>query len=274
MGEEHIVSAHTGRPLDVLELAGMRVHCIVGLYPAEIVSPQPLEVSLALHLDTSQAAVEDDLTRTVDYAQLAGELRFVLENGRFRLLETAAQAVARYVLLPPSADVPRPRVDAVDVRLRKPEAMKRAEDGVPSLHVRRYAADQVYPVEDRPFGQVDVVHERPGCGIYRLRIAPGRAIETHVHRRMEEAELVVGPGLLVQGRPVRAGTAFRWPRDFPHRYENRSAVEQSVICIDRPAFDPSDEVEVPAPAGGLEPLSGAAYYPREAHEPVRGGEGA
>lgn len=263
---EQIVSPSTGRPLDVLTIDNVRVRCIVGLYASEAFEPQPLEVSLTLHLDTSGAADDRSLAATVDYARLEGEVRFLLESCRFRMLETAAQALARYVLAPPTGDRPHQMVEAVDVVLRKPEALGGAGAGVPVLRIRRFAVDQRYTIEQRPFGEVDVIHESASCGIYRLRIAPGRAIPTHVHRRLEEAELVLGSKLLVQRRPVRAGTAFRWPHDLPHRYDNPAEVEQTVLCVDRPAFVPEDEIEVPDPPEGLSDVQGRSYYPREANQ--------
>ncbi len=81
---------------------------------------------------------------------------------------------------------------------------------------------------------------------------------------MSECELVLGSGLLLQGRPVLAGMGFRWPKHFAHRYDNPRTLEQTVLCVDRPAFLPHDEVEVPEPARGLEPIEGRAYYPAAA----------
>ncbi len=109
-------------------------------------------------------------------------------------------------------------------------------------------------------------------GIYRLRIAPGRTIPTHEHRVMNEAELVLGHGLLLQGKPVLAGTGFRWPKHLPHRYDNPRPLEQTVLCVDRPAFIPDDEVEVPEPTSGLAPIEGRAYYPTAASTPEAEGE--
>lgn len=247
--------------LDVIELGDLQVRCIVGVYPSEKSTPQPLEVSLALHLDTRAAARNESLRHTVDYARLAGELRFLLEHCRFRLLETAAHALARYVLAPPLPEAPRARVLAVDVTLRKPRAL--GGEGVPRLTVHRRAVDEEYEVETQDFGEVDVVHEHPGCGIYRLRVAPGRSIPTHLHRRMEESELVLGSGLLLQRQPVRAGSAFVWPHGLPHRYDNPTSQWQTILCVDRPSFDPADEVEVDEPKSGLQTLEGSDYYPRE-----------
>ena len=58
--------------------------------------------------------------------------------------------------------------------------------------------------------------------------------------------------------------AFHWPRGFPHRYDNPTALEQSVLCVDRPGFIPTDEVAAEPPAQGLTPATGVSYYPHEA----------
>lgn len=247
-----------GSQLDVIQLEGLTVDCIVGVYPDERHTPQPLRVDLALHLDTRQAAL-GALSASVDYARVAGELRFLLESCRFLLLETAAEALCRYLLAPTTKDAPRARPLAVDLRLEKPRAL--AGSGMPSLQVFRRAGEMRYEQEDKPFGEVDIVHETKGCGIYRLRIAPGRAIPTHEHRLMDESELVLGDGLLLQGQRVTAGTAFTWPKGLPHRYDNPTDTEQTVLCVDRPAFLPDDEVEVSEPTGGLVSLEGQRYYP-------------
>lgn len=247
------------RVLDIIRLENLLVDCIVGVYPSERLRPQPLRLDLALHLDTRAAATGAGLGSTIDYARLAGELRFLLESCQFLLLETAADALCRYLLAPPTDDGPRAQVEEVLLRLTKPAAL--GGIAVPSLEVRRTRAEVSYTVEKKPFGQVDVVFAAKGCGIYRLRVAPGRTIPTHLHRVMEEAELVIGAGLLVQGRPVLPGTAHRWPRGFAHRYDNPTDIEQTILCVDRPAFLPDDEIEVEA---DLTPLASTAYYPQGA----------
>ena len=253
----------SGRPLDVIELRGMRVECIVGVYRAERDTPQPLDLDLALYLDTRAAAGKGGLRTSVDYARLSGELRFLLESASFRLLESAADALCRYVLAPPTEDQHRAQVDAVTLRLSKPNALSGA---TPSLQIHRTAREYDFAVEHKPFGRVDVLYEDEGAGIYRLRVKPGGSIETHEHRVMEESELVLGSGLLLQGKPIAAGTGLRWPKQFPHRYDNPMPIEQSILCVDRPAFLPHDEVEVETPSEGLQPVAGKSYYPAGATE--------
>lgn len=250
-----------GRPLDAVELRGLSVDCVVGVYPDERGRVQPLELDAALFLD-ARAAVKGGLAHTVDYARLSGELRFLLESCSFLLLETAADALCRYVLSPPTGDGNRAQVKAVTLRLCKPDALPGV--GTASLTVHRRADEYTFGEEHKPFGRVDIVYEDPEVGIYRLRVKPGGTIVTHEHRQMEENELVLGQGLLLQGRPIPAGTGLRWPHRFPHRYDNPTDVEQTVLCVDRPAFIPHDEVEVDPPAGGLVPVQGRPYYPAPA----------
>lgn len=238
------------KPLDKLSLRGMRFDCIVGLFDFERNTPQPVELDVSLYFDTRAAAHHEKLNDTVDYSRLLGELRFVLTAGRFRLIESAAEAVAAWILMPPSADVPRPQVQEVDVRLSKLVAL--SGKAVPTLEIHRTRADFPVRTETKAFGFVDIVFETKECGVYRERIHPRTVLPTHVHQHLDESELVLGSGLLLQGHPAAAGLAHSWPRGFAHRYENVTDTEQSFLCIDRPAFIPTDEVEVPVPIAQLQ----------------------
>ena len=246
------------RTLDTIALHGLRVDCIVGVYPGERDVPQPLVVDVELRLDTRPAARSEQLTATLDYARLAGELRFLLESARFRLLETAAEALCAYVLAPPTDDRPHPRVHEVTLTLTKPSALDGGARA--SLTITRGPGDVVIEQEHKHFGIVDLVHVGRDCGIYRLRVKPHGFIPTHVHHVMEEHELVLGAHLHLQGEPVAAGTAHHWPHGLPHRYDNPSDVEQTVLCVDRPPFLPHDEVEVSDPPSWSLPTS-TQHYP-------------
>ncbi len=244
--------------LDRLSLTGMRFDCIVGLFDFERNTPQPVELDVTLHLDTRPAARAGKLASTVDYSRLLGELRFVLVAGRFRLLESAAEAVGAWLLAPPSQDVPRPAVEAVDVKLKKLVALSGA--AVPTLEIHRTRADFTMVTETKTFGFVDVIFETRECGVYRERISPRTVLPTHVHQHLDESELVLGDGLWLQHAPVAAGLAHTWPRGFPHRYENVTDLEQSFLCIDRPAFIPTDEVEVAVPLDKLTRTESVRFF--------------
>jgi len=117
----------------------------------------------------------------------------------------------------------------------------------PGVTARAASAREAVPsVEEHPFGLVDVVDERESFGVYRLRVAPGRAIPTHEHRRMDEWEYALRGALALQGDAFPLGDAVRWPLRFAHRWENHGETEAVVLCIDRPRFDAADEILVEA----------------------------
>lgn len=228
--------------MDVLRIEDLTVDCVVGVYPHERDTPQPLRVDVEMCVDTEPAGVKESFAHTIDYAATAAELVFLLRSCRFRLLETAAHALARYLLAPRLEDERRPHVGSVRIRLTKPEAM----DGlaVPSLEIARDAQWASLEVETKPFGTVDVIHETKDAGIYRLNVAPGRSIPLHMHQRMRESEMVLGDGLLCQGVPCPRGTVHRWPLGAAHTYENPTDRTQSILCVDSPQFIEEDEIEV------------------------------
>ncbi len=103
---------------DRLSLLGMRFVARHGVLPSEKVDPQPFEVDLVLHADLSAAAASDDLADTVDYAALHDLVASIVTGPSFDLIEGLAGALARAALAATDARV----VDAVEVRVRKPEA--------------------------------------------------------------------------------------------------------------------------------------------------------
>jgi dihydroneopterin aldolase len=227
---------------DVIAIRGLEVDCVVGVHPHERDTSQPLSVDVSMCLDTEAAGATERITRTIDYQQAAAQIVFLLQSCRFRLLETAAHAIARHLLAPPLPDENRPQVASVRIRLSKPAAL----DGraVPSLEIERDASWVTMAHEVRPFGTVDVIHETKDAGIYRLNVAPGQRIPLHVHRRMQESEMVLGEGLRCNGRAVAPGTIHRWPHDAPHTYENPTDRTVSILCVDAPPFIESDEIPV------------------------------
>src|SRR5579859_6134880 len=87
--------------LDSISLENVAVECIIGLFREERVQPQPVSVNLRLGLSPF-ARSRRDLGDTIDYLSVAGQVRFLLSACRFYLIETAAEALASYLLAPPA----------------------------------------------------------------------------------------------------------------------------------------------------------------------------
>lgn len=225
----------------------LRVRCLIGVLDPERVHPQEVRVDLEVELDASAAARQDDLRLALDYGELGREVAFVLEEGRFHLLESASWVMVRWLLLPRLPGDARPTVGAARVRLTKFNRL--AGRALAVVEHRSTAAAEVWTRESNPWGTVDVVAETRRMGLYRLNLAPGGSIPNHVHRHTREAELVLDRGLVgwrdgQTPTALAAGTRFRWPLGEAHGYHNPSDRTLSVLCIDAPPFDPADEVEV------------------------------
>ena len=67
-------------------------------------------------MDAREAAYEDNLAHTIDYMAMERAVRFILEAGRFRLLETAGHCLVR-TLLAPSVDGPVPISASVNMTI-------------------------------------------------------------------------------------------------------------------------------------------------------------
>jgi 7,8-dihydroneopterin aldolase/epimerase/oxygenase len=103
---------------DRLTLRGMRFHARHGVLPHEKVDPQPFEVDVVLHANLARAAQTDALADTVDYSALTELVGAVVTGPSFDLIEGLAGAIARAVLAATDPTL----VDAVEIRVRKPEA--------------------------------------------------------------------------------------------------------------------------------------------------------
>lgn len=100
---------------DTLTLRGLRARGNHGVLAEERRNGQTFIVDAVLHLDTRDAAAGDDLTRTVDYAELAQRLVAVVTGEPVQLIETLADRLAACCL-------ENPRVQRVELTVHKPEA--------------------------------------------------------------------------------------------------------------------------------------------------------
>lgn len=227
-------SSSPPHPLDRVEIRGLCVDCVVGVYPSERERLQPLGLDLTLHLDTRKAASSGHLADTVDYARVAGDLRFILEHARFLLLEVAAEALCRYLLAPPATGA---QIDEVSLTLRKPQAL--GGQGVASLSVRRSAAEYPLTREAQPYGALDRIFKDPHVGLTRLHLNPG-AIASIAAPDAFFLILSEGLRLTPPGRPMealRAGTGLRGgaPELIIH---NSSPFQRALLSLHRTADPP------------------------------------
>lgn len=181
---------------DAIEVEGLRVACVVGVWAEERDREQVVRVDLRLGLSLAAAGRSASIHDTVDYDRVATEVAALLGFRRYRLLETAAEELAAMLL------GGHPRVDEVELRLAKPDALRgRAEAA--AVVVTRGRDD--FPRRSRAttFGEEEELLETAEARVVLLHVGPGQRLPP---RR--------GPALawLVRGSLRRGGEVLA-----PHR---------------------------------------------------------
>ena len=98
---------------DLVSVRDLAVAAVIGVHYWEREIEQTLLVSVEMAADVRTAAASDNLADALDYSAVAEAVAAVLREGRFRLIETAAERVAERLL----ADF---RLPWLRLELRKP----------------------------------------------------------------------------------------------------------------------------------------------------------
>jgi 7,8-dihydroneopterin aldolase/epimerase/oxygenase len=86
---------------DTVSIRDLHVMAVIGVHDWEREIEQTLIVSVDMVPETAdmrQAAASDDLADALDYSAVAETIAAVLREGKFRLIETAAERVAERLL--------------------------------------------------------------------------------------------------------------------------------------------------------------------------------
>ena len=100
---------------DFVSVKDLSVRAVIGVHAWERDVEQTLVVSVDMAADVRKAATGDDLADALDYSAVAETIATVLREGKFRLIETAAERVAERLL----AEFP---VSSLRLEVRKPIA--------------------------------------------------------------------------------------------------------------------------------------------------------
>ena len=126
---------------DRIELRGLTVHGMHGVYERERVSGQDFVVDITVWIDLADAAASDDLADTYDYDALAQLAAGILAGPPRNLIETVGGEIADRVM-------DDERVHAVEVVVHKPQApiaQKFADVAVVVRRSRRGGRGSVVP---------------------------------------------------------------------------------------------------------------------------------
>lgn len=81
------------RAIDVIEIQGLTVDTLIGVYAWERQQPQPITLDLVIGPLPDVAFQRDHLSDTIDYASLIHGLTDFIAQQRYQLLETLAERI-------------------------------------------------------------------------------------------------------------------------------------------------------------------------------------
>ncbi|MBI2966041.1 MAG: dihydroneopterin aldolase [Chloroflexi bacterium] len=110
----------TDRPLDRIQIIGLRLNCVIGLNEWERLVQQEVVIDITVHADTRRAGVTDEVAETVNYRTVNKKVIEHVTGSQYKLVEALAENVARLCLAEPG-------VRRVDVSVRKPRAVRHAD---------------------------------------------------------------------------------------------------------------------------------------------------
>lgn len=84
--------------MDKIILENMQFYGYHGVLPEENRLGQRFAVSLVIGTDTKAAAQGDDLSKSINYAEIHTAVKGIMEGTQVRLLETLAEAIAAKTL--------------------------------------------------------------------------------------------------------------------------------------------------------------------------------
>ena len=107
--------------LSTIRIHDLKISCIIGVYPRERVTLQPLFLDIDMEIDIRQAAKTENVRDTVDYAGVAQMLTNLVQDKKFKLIESVAVQSCDLIMSIYT------NVIFCRVQVRKPEAMPQAK---------------------------------------------------------------------------------------------------------------------------------------------------
>lgn len=83
---------------DTVSLRDLSVPAVIGVYDWEREIEQTLVFAVDMAADVASAAATDAIADALDYSAVAATVRAVVAEGKFQLIETAAERVAEHLL--------------------------------------------------------------------------------------------------------------------------------------------------------------------------------
>jgi len=102
--------------MDMITISDLEVFAYHGVLKEENSLGQKFLISAELYMDISEAARDDDITKSLDYTSICKEISDFLKKNTFKLIETIADRLAKYLL------IKHDNLNEVSIKIKKPWA--------------------------------------------------------------------------------------------------------------------------------------------------------
>ena len=85
--------------MDKIKIKELEVFCNHGIYPEENALGQKFLVSANMYLDTREAGLSDDLTKSIHYGKVSHFIKKYMEEHTYKMIETVAEKLSMELLL-------------------------------------------------------------------------------------------------------------------------------------------------------------------------------
>ena len=106
--------------MDKVFIAGLSIQTTIGFFEWEKQIKQTLVFDLELAWDITPAAENDELAKTLDYADISAEVERFANDNPVDLLETLAQRLAQHLMS-------QYRIPWLSIKIHKPNAVHNAQ---------------------------------------------------------------------------------------------------------------------------------------------------
>lgn len=83
---------------DIVAIKDLQVSAVIGVYDWERETEQVLTFAVEMPADVTTAAISDNIEDALDYSRVAQTVRDVVIEGKFQLIESAAEHVAQRLI--------------------------------------------------------------------------------------------------------------------------------------------------------------------------------
>lgn len=143
--------------MDEINITGIECYSCHGCLSVERIKPQPFIVDISMYLDLSEAGRKDDLSKTVNYAEVSDLVREIVEGKSVKLIETLAERIAEAVFSQ------QPLVIRQRVTVHKPAAPISGKFKDVSVSIERSRGMSLAKLP-KPISMIACIDEKNGIG--------------------------------------------------------------------------------------------------------------